>query len=558
MADNTADEVSDVASESPRPPKRSWRPQTIIAAVIVAAAVIGATVLAAGDDAFELFDSSPNSCGVEAPAGSVETAAAPTVAATLSSPPVLQWTRVDPPIEEFYRTRTSSETVVEDDGTVSILTSLDVVVESYGLVPGFATMPDGSVLVRANDNGRQRLRVTSNGVDWDELPIPSHVYPTLVRSADGRWVIAGTRIDDDFDREDRWDLDLVITSTDDGATWTDVPIHPPAPSLFWDRNLFTSDLMVSRHRIVLITRIPLEIRPTDPRIQQRMVEIEPESAYLGYRDGTVIVGAIISDSEDDITFSEIPLEGFDLTEREQRLLGDKHRLHFDDAHYTRIYAGNENGLEVAAEFPNARAKGLATADGFMLALDRDDPDGWQYSASTDGHEWGEVYSLSPRHGPAFSGIDADGEAWAVISDPPVRNALTTLRCGEAPAPVANLDELVLEYPSNSESQVGPAGFVFLAEPLDEFRSRFDPELGEHLENELGRSFEGTVSLARSTTSLWVGWSRDGVDWSWQDTEDVFGVDVLASRIALAPGSDFFIASVQPRDEDPIWFVAEVP
>ncbi|WP_420625338.1 hypothetical protein [Candidatus Poriferisodalis sp.] len=557
MADTTADGASSDAIDPPPPQQQSWHPQTVVAAVIIVTAVIGATLWAAGDDAFELMDSAPENCAAETQTGSVEVAAPPSVQQKLSAEPVLQWTRVDPPIEEFDRTRTSGETVVEDDGTVSSSISLDVVMEGYGLVPGFATMPDGSVLVRANDNGRQRLWVTSNGVDWDELPIPSHVYPTLVRSADGRWVIAGPRIDDDFDREDRWDLDLVITSTDDGATWTDVPIHPPAPSLFWDRNLFTSDLMVSRHRIVLITRIPLEIRPTDPRIQQRMVEIEPESAYPSYRHGTVIVGAIISDSEDDITFSEIPLEGLDLTEREQRLLGDKHGIHFDDAHYTRIYAGNENGLEVAAEFPNAWAEGLATTDGFMLALHRDDPDGWQYSASTDGHEWGEMYSLSPRHGPAFSGIDADGEAWAVISDPPVHNALATLRCGEAPAPVADLDEFVLEYPSNSESQVGPAGFVFLAEPLDEFRSRFDPELGEHLENELGRSFEGTVSLTRSTTSLWVGWSRDGVDWSWQDTEDVFGVDVLASSIALAPGSDFFIASVQPRDEDPMWFVGKI-
>ena len=58
MADDTADGEPDDVDDPAASDGRSWRPMTIVAAVIIVATVIGATFWFAGDDAFKLFDSS--------------------------------------------------------------------------------------------------------------------------------------------------------------------------------------------------------------------------------------------------------------------------------------------------------------------------------------------------------------------------------------------------------------------------------------------------------------------------------------------------------------------
>lgn len=364
-----AHEASGEAVESPSPSGPRWRPQTIVAAVVILAAIVGNTYWFAGNDAFKFFDFGPKPCSTDAREGLLQSAAMPFAPQALTVPPALQWEQVGVPVDM----------------------SLDRVSE-------FMTTSDGHVVVRMNDDERARLAVTSNGTDWNELSLPPEVSPALVDSSHDRWVIAGPEFDNDFDGQEHWNLDVLVTSADDGVTWTEVPIEPRPTTLSGDRFVQTLDLMISNDRIVLIAR-------------DQHAEDSDEA-----RGGQ---------------------------------------------HLTRVYAGDRSGLEVSAEFENAAAYGVATPEAFMLAVDRNDPAGWLYLASRDGREWDEMYSAKPRSGVPLLGADAEGDAWALIAEGFYENILTKLGCRRDPIPVSTFDLLIygIEWSTEINLHAGPAGLI---------------------------------------------------------------------------------------------------
>ena len=74
MADEPDGDETAGSAEPPETPQPSWNLRTIAAAVIIAGIVVGATFCVAGDDAFQLTDSAPTSCVVEARPGTCESA----------------------------------------------------------------------------------------------------------------------------------------------------------------------------------------------------------------------------------------------------------------------------------------------------------------------------------------------------------------------------------------------------------------------------------------------------------------------------------------------------
>ena len=617
MADATGDGTSSGATDPPSTQRRPSRLRTIVAAFIVVAVFIGATVLAAGDDAFQFFDSGPRSCGVETPAGSIESAAPAGMRQTLSPEPALQWTQIDPPVDQFYRTRT------RDDGTLW----------RTNLVSAFMTAPDGRVFVRANDGGRRRLLVTSNGTDWEELSLPRNVQPQHIGVSGNRWVIAGRALGDEVGDENQFDLDRVVVSDDRGATWTEVPIDPQTPPLFRDKHIITLDLMVSADRIVLMSVVRPEMQVHDLFVEHGLAEPGDDVGFGGFREDTVLAGVRSSDAENIYVYAELSLEDLDLTDREKEIIGRWEHINANHLGYIRLYAGDKDGLEFASELNSELAHGVATRDGFVIAVDRDGPSGWRYLASPDAREWGELYPASRNLGFPLSGIDANGEAWAVLfSKVHFRNVLTKMRCGQAPTPVATLDGIQVSRLSDPGIHAGRAGFAAVAEPVEEFRSLF----GIDLVSPLGRVAKGTYELrlgepiggitlwdsaenapvyvagtysgktpsgVRETgadqayqvtfeapdtgedlvtftmedlsvvsgamrelhfhygdgsRTKWMGWSNNGVDWNWQDATDAFGLETQPGSVKIAVGRDFVIASVTPSEGDSKWFVAKVP
>ena len=593
-----------------------------MAALIVVAVFVGATVLAAGDDAFQLFDSGPRSCGVETPAGSVESAAPAGMRQTLSPEPALQWTQIDPPVEQFYGTRT------RDDGTLG----------RTNLVSAFMTAPDGLVFVKVNDGGHRRLLATSNGTDWEELPLPPNVQPQHIDVSSNRWVIAGRALGDEVGVENRFDLDHVVVSDNQGATWTEVPIDPQTPHLFRDKHLYTLDLMVSADRIVLMSVVRPEMQVHDLFVEHGLAEPGDDVVFGGFRDDSVIALVRSSDAENNYVHTELSFEDLDLTDREKEIIDRWEHINAKHIGYIRLYAGDQDGLEIASELNSGLAHGVTTRDGFVVAVDRDEPGGWRYLASQDAREWGELYRASSNLGFPLSGVDADDEAWAVLSGAHFRNVLTKMRCGQAPTPVATLDGIQFSHASGPGIHVGSAGFAAVAEPVEEFRSLFDFDhanvivgfsetitkggyelrLGEPVrgitlwdavanapvyewadaysgntppgvrESGADQAFQitfeapdtgedlvtfsmgdlsivsGVMRYARlfgyrgSSESTWVGWSADGTGWNWQDAVDAFGLETQPDSVKIAVGRDFVIASVTPSEGDPVWYVTKTP
>lgn len=422
--------------DTPDSTKPTWRPLTALLAAAIVAGAVGTTYLIAGDDAFKFFDFGSESCSTDAREGLLRAAALPFAPQALTVPPALQWEQVEVPVDS----------------------SLD-------RVSGLMTTSDGHVVVSADDGERAQLMVTSNGADWSELSIPPGVSPALVDSSDGRWVVAGPAFNNDFDHHEHWNLDVLATSTDDGVTWSDVPISPRPAALPGNRFVQTLDLMVSHDRVVLIARDQHAENSDEARGRQRL---------------------------------------------------------------TRVYTGDLSGLGVSAEFEDEAVYGVATPEAFVLAVERNDPVGWLYLASRDGRAWDEMYSANPRSGAPLLGVGAAGDAWALIAEGPYENILTKLSCGQDPVPVSTFNLLLggIEWNTEINLHVGPAGLI--------------------------------ATLAVNQREPRIIWSPDGRDWHSQASRVASGVDVSMSSIQVASGTDFFLAMTRLSDEQPLWFVAEVP
>ena len=144
----------------------------------------------------------------------------------LSTGPVLQWTEVDPGFLDLF---------------------------------GFESAGDGRVIAYAWPEGveqvlhGERAVVTTNGTDWDELPLPDGLIPDEIDIAGDRWLVTGRyrSFDAPGSRPDR-----AFFSDDQGTTWTELQFEiPPDPALaspYLQENLRVAPALVSGERMVLV------------------------------------------------------------------------------------------------------------------------------------------------------------------------------------------------------------------------------------------------------------------------------------------------------------------
>ena len=548
MADDGADEQVEDGPDPLTSERRSWHLRRIVAAAVAVAVLASTTVLVFGITGFEWFDSSPDSCAVEAQPSTTEDATPPSVRRIVSDEPVLEWTQVPNPVEGTANRWLSSSTSSPSDGRVYVLTTED---------------------------GRSRLLATDDGEEWTELPLPDGIEPDFIQISEDRWVIAGPAVTELGENEkinsedvhsisdlvmemrrvnkDRWNVDQVLVSDDHGTTWTSVTVDPQTPPMFLDQHVRTLALMVSGDDIALVTLVNSAIQLTDTLIELGLVE-QGEEAGLDRREDENIIAFVTDGSSIYIDrFIEIPLEDLGLTERERQLLN--HRDNFDlgtAMGYTRVYAGDASGLGITEELYGVTAAGLSTKDSIVLALYHDRPPGDRFVASTDAQTWDEIYAAEAFNLPGLARANADGTVLASVHNSGEAPMLVSIGCGRVPTPLASFDPPgpVERWNSRLHLEAGLAGIVAIHRS-EEFEYRTFEVVSED-----GRLIEETARFSGDTERA-AYWSPDTHSWHRIDTEAVFGGGVGPHDVRFAVGGDFVLASTNSAEHGDRWFVAKV-
>ena len=398
-------------------------------------------------------DGAPEGAGAEDPdSGRSEGEAAASAAAApeqLSTGPVLEWTEIDPGFDDIFELK---------------------------------PVGDGRVLARAWTDGEgpglfgQRIVVSANGTDWDEVPTPEGIFPEQVNISSDRWVVTGRSLDSGWLEEA---VDRVFFSDDQGSTWTEMALELPSSStspyaVEWGR---VSSVLVSGEQVALavsgftmidgqtlledIGRLPagktvVLAAPIPDGVSFTLIDSDVENPYGSVTSTAWNLAAIYSqlgeETLPELNFEELVLtyDEVDFTEAERFDLFSP-----GAGPLTRILAGDATATEVVTGFEGAVLSGAVTDEGFIVTAV--DDGGGRVLVSRDGLVWSEDPSSDPG---SFSGtIAADGTVWRVASENGGSFDIQRAYVGEMPATVATFDGL--QYPG--PLALGPAGFVLVAQ-----------------------------------------------------------------------------------------------
>ena len=459
----------------------------------------------------------------------------------LSTGPVLQWAEVDP-------------------GFVD-------------LVP-FQSTGDGRVIAYAWSEGaervlhRERLVVTSNGTDWEELRLPEGLIPEEINIGGDRWLVVG-RYRNFAAPEDR--LDLVFFSDDRGSSWTKLEFEtPPDAALalpYLNEHLWVSPALVRGEQMVLVlqgyTSVDADSLLADLGLLPEGKEV------LSWRDATpgTVVFVLHSPFETDPASPDFENQELVLTLEQLALTADEWAaLNGPQDDVVRILSSDGSSVELVARYTGWVSMGAATPDGFALTLL--DMASETIITSPDGLVWSEQQASQYEYSPLT--VTADGTIWRAVAEPAGSLTFERSSYAETPATMARFEGL---HPTGTLA-AGPAGVAATAFPS--------------LDGQLEASTIGGLPAWRDPdriseptgVALWLGFSADGTDWGWQSLPDALGITRGEPSAQLAVGRDFVIARVEtyvgstdsntvPTPEDsfeqigqdpdrPRWFVAKVP
>ena len=378
----------------------------------------------------------------------------------LSTGPVLQWTEIDPGFVDLY------------------------LLESVG---------DGRVLARGrrdagpteNPSNVDQVVVTTNGVDWIDVPMPAGLVPQFVDISGDRWVVTGEGGFSDaggiWTGSEPDGLDRAFFSDDEGATWTELTLNLPAgpawasPYVVEDSRV--TEVLVSGNNTVLVV-----VRDTGLELSALLEgrDLVPEGrSVVGW--STTRLESIVFDLAESLQPSDSdpprliaygagaggvggggwgpPVESISLTYDELGLT-EEERAVLNDSGYGRVLllAGDGPAMEAVAEYEGWPGSGLVTAEGFVLRISGP---GGAVVTSPDGRLWSKL--PSSEFLPRAWGAVAGGTIWDATTDH--LGALRTLtiwrgRVGEAAMPVATFEGLQ----SAGRLAAGPAGVVATAYP----------------------------------------------------------------------------------------------
>ena len=514
-ASATADGPGLVVELSPQPArtKRRW-PAVALAAAAVAAVVGVVALVADTSEDTEVMTLDTEVMTVESPTvepPAVAPAAPPPDAGgeaegltpeRLATDPVLQWAEIDPPSEDVYG--------LQSVGDGRILTS----------VPG--------------EEGRQVL-VTSNGIDWTELPVPEGIDPGHVDISGERWVV--TEYDLDSDAGDSRDsTKRVFFSDDRGATWNgllvEVPVAagPDVPYVMERSTVMAA--LASGERILIAVAVRTEFDMVSLLLDQGVISSEEWFSGLSWGGGAVTIEPADPDDPGHERI-EVSYETLGLTDDQLAVLEHP----FGDGRIW-IFISDGSTVELAAEHEGWDAVGAATADTFALLIEGPQD---RFITSYDGRDWREI-SLDPSfvYPPAPIGVDEEGRFVVTPWIARAASYVKTLRPGEDPATEAILRGVNLD----AGLVVGPAGLAATA------RTTFldATNMGSFDADATRDDDTGMESFGPEAT--WVGWSPDGTEWEWQTMADAFGSRGAWAWAELAVGHDFVLARVGGSDRPP--------
>ncbi len=174
-----------------------------------AAVPAGSDQVAAADGSRETTAAAHGSREAAVAADDEPAGSSPVTPEQLSTGPVLTWSEISPPFSDAF------------------------LLESPG---------DGRVVARLRD-GDGRVSVTSDGVSWNDVPMPEGIYVHHVDISGRRWMVTGTGLADAEDGSgptgSGWlasspeGTTRVFYSDDQGAAWTElafeIPVEPKPP-----------------------------------------------------------------------------------------------------------------------------------------------------------------------------------------------------------------------------------------------------------------------------------------------------------------------------------------
>ena len=327
----------------------------------------------AGDS--EAAESDPDEPCVSAP-GSLTQAPAlePTrYAATvqLSNSPTIQWIEFDPGIG-----RVSGLTTV-GDGRV-LASPAESTTDSTG--PNSTTTTVTATGTRV---------VTTDGVHWDELPLPEGIHPNIVKISSDPWLVTGRDRDEPRDSPD-FPLEQVLISKDQGTTWTEVPVDSEPPVLHSvEDHLGVSSALVSDGRIVLSSEIYSRLDLGAVLADRGLISENQNAFFAAALDDDSLAAYVVT--AEGLEVVEFTFEELSLTPDQRQLLERPVRAADPSSWGVRVYSGDEPGLEATAEYEGTVRAGRTTPDGFVLHVRR--PHGLNprdlLIASPDGRSWTE-------------------------------------------------------------------------------------------------------------------------------------------------------------------------
>ena len=517
-AENAADQGL-IRIESPAPhTRRRWPAIALVAAAAAVVVGIGALVLNSRGRTEVVTVEPPSLDAAAQPSGGASDGTSPALEEA-STARLLRWTEIDQPFERAC---------------------------------GLESVGDGRILTRVQDEDGCRVVVTSNGVDWADVPIPDGIHPGIVDISGDRWLVTGS--DDTGDAEPFMDLigqfrgERVFYSDDQGSTWVelvlDLPSGPTAVPYVHDQSHVMAALVAGEQIVLAVSHAAMLDLPA-LLVDRGLMTGSEEITGLGWGGGRLTIDYLETGRSDArtsaFTYEELGLTDDQAAVLESRSLND----------LIRIFSSDGSTPQLVAEYKGRNSYGVVAADEFWLHIAG--PTNLLLK-SADGTDWTEIpmdlYYVFPPH-PIAAG--SDGSIWGVATVGGAATVVKGLGIVDDFETVAILEGVVVV----GELDAGPAGLVATARAEDE-------------------------PWTWGGTHVMVGWSADGTEWIWDTVGEAFGISSGEPLTRLAVGEDFVLAHVVTYEEpvevthitEPYlgvltydvptgaarsrWFIAEVP
>lgn len=373
----------------------------------------------------------------------------------LSTGPVLEWAEYEPSIAGL--------SVLQSVGDGRVLARV---------WPFAGTLDYGG----GPDDPIAQVFVTSNGIDWTEVPMPDGVKPDQVDLSGERWLVAGLASGSESIGYGPLGTtsSRVFFSDDEGMTWTELPIDVAAGPVRSSRWLVQRSLvmaaLVSGNRIVL-GAISYETLDAGALLEDR--GLLSEGDHVGVWAATVGDKAVFTlfdaPEPDDVGVggpagneetAEVSVEELGLTTDELAALDGLGNIEIS------ILSSDGSTVELTAQYDGNAVAGFAIRRGFELTVfgERD----LLVLTSADGLTWSEQQSSWEDH--SFSVGVAGDTVWRVMSGLVDGFSVQRGDDGKPPATVATFEGLE----EAGDPVAGPAGVAVLAFVVDsEESSRFD-------------------------------------------------------------------------------------